>query len=122
MFRSRSTLRLGASLALTAALAACSSLPSSPATTADGKLTGGLVGTIVNAQGKRKALEATCAKLGCAPAQAIAIGDGANDLEMMGAAGASVAYRAKPVVRERTTFAINHNGLDALLGWLPPRE
>lgn len=89
---------------------------------ADGKLTGGLVGTIVNAQGKRKALEATCAKLGCAPAQAIAIGDGANDLEMMGAAGASVAYRAKPVVRERTTFAINHNGLDALLGWLPPRE
>lgn len=89
---------------------------------ADGKLTGGLVGTIVNAQGKRKALEATCAKLGCAPAQAIAIGDGANDLEMMGVAGASVAYRAKPVVRERTTFAINHNGLDALLGWLPPRE
>lgn len=88
----------------------------------DGRLTGGLVGTIVNAQGKRQALEATCAKLGCAPAQAIAIGDGANDLEMMGVAGASVAYRAKPVVRERTTFAINHNGLDALLGWLPPRR
>jgi phosphoserine phosphatase len=88
---------------------------------ADGKLTGRLVGTIVNAQGKRQALEATCARLGCTPAQAIAIGDGANDLEMMGAAGVSVAYRAKPVVRERTTFAINHNGLDALLGWLPPR-
>jgi phosphoserine phosphatase len=88
----------------------------------DGKLTGGLVGAIVNAQGKRQALEATCARLGCTPAQAIAIGDGANDLEMMGVAGASVAYRAKPVVRERTTFAINHNGLDALLGWLPPRE
>src|SRR5690606_28194935 len=88
----------------------------------DGKLTGGLVGAIVNAQGKRQALEATCATLGRTPAQAIAIGDGANDLEMMGVAGASVAYRAKPVVRERTTFAINHNGLDALLGWLPPRE
>ena len=88
---------------------------------ANGRLTGRLVGTIVNASGKRQALEAACAELGCTPAQAIAVGDGANDLEMMGVAGVSVAYRAKPVVRARTTFAINHNGLDALLGWLPPR-
>lgn len=89
---------------------------------ANGRLTGRLVGTIVNASGKRQALEAACAELGCTPAQAIAVGDGANDLEMMGVAGVSVAYRAKPVVRARTTFAINHNGLDALLGWLPPQE
>ena len=89
---------------------------------ANGRLTGRLVGTIVNASGKRQALEAACAELGCTPAQAIAVGDGANDLEMMGVAGVSVAYRAKPVVRAHTTFAINHNGLDALLGWLPPQE
>ncbi|TXL67208.1 phosphoserine phosphatase SerB [Zeimonas arvi] len=88
---------------------------------ANGRLTGRLVGTIVNASGKRQALESACAELGCAPARAIAVGDGANDLEMMGVAGVSVAYRAKPVVRARTTFAINHNGLDALLGWLPPQ-
>ena len=88
---------------------------------AHGRLTGRLVGTIVNASGKRQALEAACAELGCSPSQAIAVGDGANDLEMMGVAGVSVAYRAKPVVRARTTFAINHSGLDAILGWLPPR-
>ncbi|MCM5569127.1 phosphoserine phosphatase SerB [Burkholderiaceae bacterium FT117] len=87
---------------------------------AGGRLTGGLVGKIVNASGKRQALEDACARIGCPTAQAIAVGDGANDLEMMGIAGVSVAYRAKPVVREKTTFAINHNGLDALLGWLPP--
>lgn len=86
----------------------------------DGKLSGRLVGKIVNAQGKREALEAACGRIGCAPAQAIAVGDGANDLLMMERAGLSVAYRAKPVVRERTTWAINHNGLDALLGWLAP--
>jgi phosphoserine phosphatase len=85
----------------------------------EGKLTGRLVGTIVNAQGKREALEAACARIGCSPSQAIAVGDGANDLLMMERAGLSVAYRAKPVVRARTTWAINHNGLDAVLGWLP---
>jgi phosphoserine phosphatase len=85
----------------------------------DGRLTGRVVGTIVNAQGKQAALESACARIGCTPAQAIAVGDGANDLLMMERAGLSVAYRAKPVVRERTTWAINHNGLDALLRWLP---
>lgn len=85
----------------------------------DGRLTGRMIGTIVNAQGKRQALEAACARLGCSPAEAIAVGDGANDLEMMAVAGASLAYRAKPVVRAHTTFAIDYSGLDALLGWLP---
>ena len=87
--------------------------------TADGRLTGGLVGRIVNAQGKREALERSCAEIGCAPRQAIAVGDGANDLEMMGIAGVSVAYRAKPMVRAQTTWAIDHGGLDTLLDWLP---
>ncbi|HRO60958.1 MAG TPA: phosphoserine phosphatase SerB [Burkholderiaceae bacterium] len=87
----------------------------------DGRLTGGLVGRIVNAQGKREALEHNCRQIGCSPAQAIAVGDGANDLEMMGVAGISVAYRAKPLVRAQTTWAIDHGGLDTLLDWLPAR-
>ena len=86
---------------------------------ADGRLTGGLVGRIVNAQGKREALEQACRQIGCTPSQAIAVGDGANDLEMMGIAGISVAYRAKPLVRARTTWSIEHGGLDTLLDWLP---
>ncbi len=82
---------------------------------ADGRLTGALVGEIVNADVKRRVVEETCAAIGCTPGQAIVIGDGANDLKMMAIAGISVAYRAKPVVRAQTTVAINHGGLDAVL-------
>jgi len=85
----------------------------------DGKLTGRLLGPIVNARAKAQALLDTCRTIGCHPAQAIAIGDGANDLEMMAIAGVSVAYHAKPVVRARTTYAVNHCGLDAVLNLLP---
>jgi phosphoserine phosphatase len=81
----------------------------------DGRLTGLVEGPVVDAEAKAAHLRETCALLGCLPAQAIAIGDGANDLKMMGAAGLSVAYRAKPVVREQARFSISHNGLDALL-------
>ena len=45
------------------------------------------------------------------------IGDGANDVKMMQLAGISVAYRAKPVVRERATYALHHSGLDGVLNW-----
>jgi len=82
---------------------------------ADGRLTGRLLGPIVNADGKRRIVEQTCAQLGCTPAQAIVVGDGANDLGMMAIAGLSVAFHAKPVVRDETTHAINHCGLDAIL-------
>lgn len=82
---------------------------------ADGKLTGRLSGPIVNAQAKRQALERTAARIACPLSQTIAIGDGANDLQMMSVAGLSVAYRAKPLVRNETTHAINHCGLDSLL-------
>jgi phosphoserine phosphatase len=82
---------------------------------ADGRLTGRLLGPIVNADGKRRIVEQTCAQLGCTPAQAIVVGDGANDLGMMSIAGLSVAYHAKPIVRDETTHAINHCGLDAIL-------
>ena len=91
----------------------------------DGRLTGevrgeagGLwSGEIVNAGIKRRTVEQACAAIGCRPGQAIVVGDGANDLEMMAIAGLSVAFHAKPVVRARTTRAINHGGLDAILAW-----
>lgn len=81
----------------------------------DGRLTGELEGPIVNAAAKRASLERTAARIGCALPQTIAVGDGANDLLMMSAAGLSVAYRAKPLVRNETTHAINHGGLDSIL-------
>ena len=80
-----------------------------------GRLTGEVLGEIVDAEVKRRTLIETCARIGCMPAEAIVIGDGANDLKMMGAAGISIAYLAKPVVRAQATHAINHNGLDAVL-------
>ena len=85
----------------------------------DGTLTGRLVdqvwGDICDGEEKRKMLLETCIKLGITPAQAIAVGDGANDLPMMGEAGLSVAYHAKPKVREQAMVAINRGGLDRLL-------
>jgi phosphoserine phosphatase len=62
----------------------------------------------------------TCAQLGISPKQAIAVGDGANDLPMMGEAGLSVAYHAKPAVREQAMVAINEGGLDRLLEVVRP--
>ncbi len=85
----------------------------------DGVLTGRMVdqpwGDICDGEEKRKMLLETCAKLGISPKQAIAMGDGANDLPMMGEAGLSVAYHAKPKVREQAMVAINEGGLDRLL-------
>jgi phosphoserine phosphatase len=83
----------------------------------DGKLTGRVLGEIVNAEVKKRTVEETCARIGCSPSQAIVVGDGANDLKMMAIAGISVAYRAKPVVRSETTHGITHCGLDAILGF-----
>lgn len=83
----------------------------------DGILTGRVLGEIINAEGKKRALERTCAAIGCAPSCAIVVGDGANDLEMMSIAGVSIAYRAKPRVRSSTTHAIRHEWLDAILNW-----
>jgi phosphoserine phosphatase len=82
-------------------------------------LTGRMVdqpwGDICDGAEKRKMLIETCAQLGIAPTQAIAMGDGANDLPMMGVAGLSVAYHAKPAVREQAMVQINSGGLDRLL-------
>lgn len=85
----------------------------------NGALTGRMVdqpwGDICDGEEKRKMLLATCGQLGIKPSQAIAMGDGANDLPMMGEAGLSVAYHAKPKVREQAMVAINTGGLDRLL-------
>ncbi|OYU25857.1 MAG: phosphoserine phosphatase SerB [Burkholderiales bacterium PBB2] len=85
----------------------------------DGQLAGALVmqpwGEICDGEEKRRMLEQCAAEIGALPAQCIAVGDGANDLPMMGAAGLSVAFHAKPRVREQAMVAINAGGLDRLL-------
>ena len=85
----------------------------------DGALTGRVVdqpwGDICDGDEKRRMLLQTCADMGIVPAQAIAMGDGANDLPMMGAAGLSVAFHAKPAVRAKAMVAINEGGLERLL-------
>jgi phosphoserine phosphatase len=85
---------------------------------ADGKLTGRVLGGIVDAGEKMRTVQRVCAELGIAPQQAIVMGDGANDLQMMGIAGLSVAFRAKPVVRAQASVALNFSGLDGLLAIL----
>ena len=85
----------------------------------DGVLTGRMLdqpwGDICDGDEKRRMLLETCASMGIGAHQAIAMGDGANDLPMMAAAGLSVAYHAKPAVRAQAMVAINSGGLDRLL-------
>ncbi|MGB7479272.1 MAG: phosphoserine phosphatase SerB [Burkholderiaceae bacterium] len=87
---------------------------------AGGKLTGRVAGEIVDADEKRRTVERVCAELGIESAQAIVMGDGANDLKMMAIAGLSVAYRAKPVVRAQASVALNFVGLDGVLPLFEP--
>jgi phosphoserine phosphatase len=85
---------------------------------AGGKLTGKVVGGIVDAEEKMRTVQRVCSELGIDPRQAIVMGDGANDLKMMGVAGLSVAFRAKPVVQAQASVALNFCGLDGLLNIL----
>ena len=84
-----------------------------------GQLTGRMVdqtwGDICDGAEKRRTLLEVASLLGIEPSQCIAMGDGANDLPMMGVAGLSVAYHAKPAVRAQAKVAINEGGLDRLL-------
>jgi phosphoserine phosphatase len=81
----------------------------------DGELTGEVKGEIVNADRKAQFLQDICSEMNIDTRQAIAVGDGANDLKMMHLAGLSVAFRAKPTVRRQADIQLNYSGLDSIL-------
>ncbi len=81
----------------------------------NGKLTGKVKGDVVDGDAKRHTLQLVRKHHGFAPDTVIAAGDGANDLPMLTEAGVGIAYHAKPVVREKATYALNHSGLDGIL-------
>jgi phosphoserine phosphatase len=82
---------------------------------ADARLTGGVVAPIVDAQAKAARFREVAHALGAARERTLAIGDGANDLAMMAEAGVSVAYRAKPLVKAKASYALDFSGLDGVL-------
>jgi len=84
----------------------------------DNKLTGKVDGEIVDANRKAHFLREVCQRMNISTAQAVAIGDGANDLKMMDVAGMGVAYHAKPKVQQQADCALNYSGLDGLLALL----
>jgi phosphoserine phosphatase len=90
----------------------------------NGALTGLLVdrpwGEIVDGAEKKRVVLEVCELMGIAPAQAIAVGDGANDLPMMAASGLSIAYHPKPKVRELAMISIMSGGMDRALELLRP--
>jgi phosphoserine phosphatase len=81
----------------------------------DGKLTGRVVGEVVDRAGKAKALRRFAAEVGITEAATIAIGDGANDLDMLGAAGLGIAFNAKPLVQQAADTAVNVPYLDTVM-------
>lgn len=81
----------------------------------DGRLTGNVLGDIVDRAGKARALIRFAAEAGLPLSRTVAIGDGANDLDMLGVAGLGVAFNAKPVVREQADTAVNVPYLDSVL-------
>lgn len=85
---------------------------------ADGRLTGAVTGPVVDRAAKAAALRELAAQHGVPMELTVAIGDGANDLEMLAAAGLGIAYRAKPVVSASADVAIEDAGLDSVLGIL----
>ncbi len=84
-----------------------------------GRLAGHVTGPLVDASGKAAHVARLKRELGLAREKVIAIGDGANDLLMLDEAGTSIAYHAKPVVKEKSTYALDHVGLDGVLALFP---
>jgi phosphoserine phosphatase len=82
---------------------------------ADGKLTGRLVGQVIDRAGKERALRRFAAAAGVPLSQTVAVGDGANDLDMISAAGLGIAYNAKPAVRDAADTSVSVPHLDAIL-------
>ena len=83
-----------------------------------GHITGEVHGAIVGAEAKAEFLLRLCEELRIKPAQAIAVGDGANDLKMLRLAGLGIAYRAKPAVQAEADVVLNYSGLDGILAFL----
>ena len=84
-----------------------------------GRLAGTTTGPLVDAAGKAAHVARLKRELGLDASRVLAIGDGANDLPMMMEAGTSIAYHAKPIVRERATYSLDHVGLDGVLALFP---
>ena len=80
----------------------------------DNRLTGKVVGEIIGRQGKAHVLRQVCEELGLRREQVVAIGDGANDLDMLTTAGVGIAYHAKPIVKQQATYSIDYVGLDGV--------
>jgi phosphoserine phosphatase len=85
----------------------------------DGKLTGQVIGKVIDRAAKAEALLEWAQQLGVSPGKTIAVGDGANDLGMMEVAGLSVAFCAKPVVQQKAKIALNERDLSLLIQLLP---
>ncbi|GAC56187.1 phosphoserine phosphatase [Gordonia hirsuta DSM 44140 = NBRC 16056] len=81
----------------------------------DGKLTGRVTGEVVDREGKARALAAFAAERGVPMSQTVAVGDGANDIDMLAAAGLGIAFNAKPALREVADASVNYPYLDAVL-------
>jgi|CXWL01.1.fsa_nt_gi phosphoserine phosphatase len=81
----------------------------------NGKLSGRVLGTIVDAEAKAAKFRQLARRLGATREQTVAIGDGANDLKMMAEAGTSVGYRAKPLVRDKASCCMDYSGLDGVI-------
>jgi len=81
----------------------------------DGKLTGKIIGDVIDRAGKAAALKRFAVEAGVSQAATIAIGDGANDLDMLSAAGLGIAFNAKPVVQQAAHTAVNVPYLDAII-------
>jgi len=88
----------------------------------NGRLTGRVEPPVVDASAKARILQELADQEGISMAQTIAVGDGANDLEMLGVAGLGIAYHAKDLVRERSSHAISTMGLDSILFLLGIRD
>ena len=84
----------------------------------NGKLTGKVLGNILDADAKADWLQRTMKTLRLNKKQVVAMGDGANDLKMMATAGTGVAYHAKPLVQAQASFSLNYSGLEGLIGLL----
>lgn len=86
----------------------------------EGRLTGRTLGEVIDRAAKARHLLRNCELAGCPAELAVAVGDGANDLAMMGAAGLGIAYCAKPLAAAQADTTVSHPRLDAVLGHLAP--